>query len=71
MSKFEFIKKPCVKDPALVDLYIVGPLGWEMMVFCANKCRWEDEKRIRKRLLKARKRIKAKEAAEKERTEKE
>lgn len=52
-DKFEFIRKQCTKNPELSDLYIQGPAGWDMMVFCASRNKWENERRIKKRIKKA------------------
>ncbi len=52
----DIYKKPCSKNPELMDLYIKGSDDWDMMIFCADNGKWENERRIKKRLAKAGKR---------------
>jgi hypothetical protein len=39
----EFIKKPCSKNPDLMDLYVIGELGWEKLMFCSSTGVWEED----------------------------
>jgi hypothetical protein len=32
-----YIRKPCTANPEITDLYVIGSLGYEKLVYCASR----------------------------------
>jgi len=40
--RIQFHQETMPKNPELMDLYVIGELGWEKLVFCSRTGVWED-----------------------------